>query len=192
MTKGIYLPADESAPLEVRDFADFTDYQTVVGGIFDSVDLPDLTATVYVNDEGLVIGLPMNPRATYLWWLCVPAARDREFLVGNAVIIGMPDEEGNDTNIPDDLLHALTFDGQFRVEVTLLGDPKWYTNVALYPTYWDAVVWAAMLRERWVEVEQIRVVTHEPEHPDQPSDDDPVEDDELDDENNNAQADNPT
>lgn len=36
-----------------------------------------------------------------------------------------------------------------------------------------------MLRERWVEVDNIRVVTHEPEHPDESSDDDPVEDDEL-------------
>ena len=101
MTEGIYLPADELAPLEVREFADFIDYQAAVGGLFDVVDLPDLAATIYVNDEGLFIGLPMNARATYLWWLCVPAALNNAFLVGDAVIIGMPDDEGNDTNLPD-------------------------------------------------------------------------------------------
>lgn len=191
MTKGIYLPADELAPLEVRDFADFMDYQSVVGGLFDVVDLSDLSATVYVNDEGLIIGLPVNPRATYLWWLCVPAAREVSFLVGDAVIIGMPDAEGNDTDIPGDLLHALTFEGQFRVEVVVRGDPNWYSNIARYPSYWDAAVWAAMLRERWTEVEQIRVVPSEPEHHNEPSRDEP----DMDAgpfENDNPQADNPT
>jgi hypothetical protein len=192
MTKGIYLPADELAPLEVRDFADFMDYQSVVGGLFDVVDLPDLSATVYVNDEGLIIGLPVNPRATYLWWLCVPAAREMSFLVGDAVIIGMPDDEGNNTDIPQDLLHALTFDGQFRVEVVVRGDPNWYTNIARYPNYWDAAAWAGTLRERWTEVEHMRVVPHEPEDPDWPSDDDPEEHDQLFDQDDNPEINDPT
>lgn len=192
MVKGIYLPADELAPLEVREFADFTDYQAAVGGIFDVVDLPDLGASIYVNDEGLVIGLPMNPRATYLWWMCVPNARNNAFLVGDAVLIGATDEDGNDTNLPEELLHALTFEGPFRVEVVLSNDPKWYTNVQLYPSYWEAAVWAGLLRERWNEVEHMRIVAHEPEHPDKPSDDDPAEDNELIDEDDKTQVDNPT
>lgn len=192
MTKGIYLPADELAPLEVREFADFMDYQSAVGGLFDVVDLPDLNATIYVNDEGLVIGLPMNARATNLWWMCVPAARNASILVGDAVIIGMPDDEGADTDIPDELLRALTFNGQFRIEVQLRDDPQWYTNVASYPSYWAAAEWAGVLREHWTQAEHLRIVRHEPSHPDEPADGYSITADECLDDHDDPQIDNPT
>ena len=157
MTKGIYIPADERLPLEVRQFKDVDDYQQAVGGLIDAVDLYDIGATLYVNDEGLVIGLPFNARATHLWWLHVPQARNEAYLVGNAVLVGVPDADGETTDIPDELLRALTRAGLFRVEVQLASDPKWYTNLQRYPSYWEAAVWASVLRERWGEVERVRI-----------------------------------
>ncbi len=121
MIKGIYLPADEDIPLEVREYGDYTDYQA--------------------------------------------------YLVGDAVIVGIPDDEGETTSIPDQLLRALTHAGLFRVEVQLQRDPKWYTNLQRYPDFWEAAEWAGLLRERWGEVELIRVVPDEPSHDDEPDDD---------------------
>lgn len=177
MVKGIYLPADENAPLEVREFGDYTDYQAAVGGLIDAVDLYDIGATIYVNDEGLVIHLPFNSRATFLWWLHAPQARNQAYLVGDALVVGIPDDDGETTNIPDELLRALTYTGLFRVEVQLQSDPKWYTNLQRYPDFWEAAVWAGLLRERWGEVELIRVVPDEPSRPEEPADDDSFNED---------------
>ncbi len=101
MTQGIYLPADERLPLEVRQFNDVDDYQHAVGGLIDAVDLYGISATLYVNDEGLIIGLPINGRATHLLWLYVPRAPKQAYLVGLA----------ETTSIPDELLRALTHEG---------------------------------------------------------------------------------
>lgn len=45
MPKGIYIPADDSAPLEVRDFAGLVDYQAAVEGWIEPVDIDELSVT---------------------------------------------------------------------------------------------------------------------------------------------------
>ncbi len=93
MVKGIYVPADGDEPLEVREFNGLEDYQRAVEGWIEPVDVLDLGITIYVIEEGLLRHLPFNSRATFLWWYHGPAARQSAMLVGNAVIVGMPDEQ---------------------------------------------------------------------------------------------------
>ena len=100
MTKGIVVPHDGDAPLELREFSEFGDYQQTVGGWIEAVDIPSLGVAVYVNEEGLLQHLPLNSRVTFLWWFHVPEARQRAMLLGNAVIVGAPDVEGNTTDVP--------------------------------------------------------------------------------------------
>lgn len=94
MVQGIVIPAIDSMPLAVREFAGLKDYQEAVGGWIEAVDIPDLGITIYVNEEGLVHHLPFNSRATFLWWYHWPASRNVAMLVGEAVIVGMPDHDG--------------------------------------------------------------------------------------------------
>lgn len=61
-----------------------SDYQAVVGGWIEAVTMRDFT--VYVNEEGLLIGLPFNQGASQI------TGRP---LVGNACIVGNPDQWGN-------------------------------------------------------------------------------------------------
>jgi len=91
MPKGIYIPADQEAPLERRDLAGLEDYQAAVGGYIEAVDLPEAGATLFVNEEGLLRKLLFNPRATFLWWFWVPAARHKAMLVGDAILVGSSD-----------------------------------------------------------------------------------------------------
>jgi len=93
------------------EYSGLDDYQSAVGGLIDAVDLESIGATLFVNDEGLVIGLPFNARATFLWWLHVSAAMNKAMLVGDAVIVGMLDRQGESTDVPDELLHTLTHRG---------------------------------------------------------------------------------
>lgn len=88
MTKGIVVPHDAEAALEVREFSEFGDYQQAVGGWIEAIDIPSLGIMVFVNEEGLLKHLPLNSRMTFLWWFQVPEARQRAMLVGDAVIVG--------------------------------------------------------------------------------------------------------
>jgi hypothetical protein len=42
--------------------------------------------TIYANEEGKVHNLPVNRRATCMWWLLSPTVRGSDVLVGDVVI----------------------------------------------------------------------------------------------------------
>ena len=69
-------------------------FQAVVGGYIEGVIGRE--ASIYVNEEGLLIGLPTNPLATLFAQQMVRAG---VVLVGTALIVGPPDDEGNDTDV---------------------------------------------------------------------------------------------
>ncbi|SIS19789.1 DUF3846 domain-containing protein [Microbacterium sp. RURRCA19A] len=102
MVQGIIIPADNTAPLRAAILDSLEDYQRAVGGWIEAVDIPDLGVTIYVNEEGLIRDLPFNRRATFLWRFHVPQARDAR-LVGDIVVVGLADDDGENTELPEDL-----------------------------------------------------------------------------------------
>lgn len=72
-----------------------------VGGIFDcvTVEISGEYADCWVNDEGLLIGLPLNRFAT--------AANGGRRLVGTAVITGTIDREGKLTSVSTNLIDSI-------------------------------------------------------------------------------------
>ncbi|MDQ4213731.1 DUF3846 domain-containing protein [Microbacterium sp. ASV81] len=158
MARGLIIPADVEQPLEEREFAQLEYYQAAVGGWIESVDLPTLGVTLYVNEEGLIRHLPFNSRASFLWWYHVPEARQKAMLVGDAVLVGMPDRNGDSTDLPTRARKLLLTPHRYRLEVRTFGDPNWYRDQATYPDYWEAIVWAMVLLERIPTMEEVRVV----------------------------------
>ncbi|PPG44391.1 DUF3846 domain-containing protein [Rathayibacter sp. AY2B5] len=158
MVTGIVIPAEVGEPLRELDTSVPNAIAETVGGLMEAVDLYDLGVTVYVNESGLLRHLPFNSRASFLWWYHVPSARQRAMLVGEAVIVGLPDDNGADTDVPTAARDLLLSPRRYRVEVRTAGDPTWYRNRATYPDYWEAIVWAMVLLERMSEVEETRVV----------------------------------
>lgn len=158
MVKALVIPAVEGEPITEREVDTLEDYQAVVGGWIEPVDIPALGVTVYVRDEGLILNLPFNPRATFLWWYFVPEARQRAILVGPALITGLPDRSGDSTDVPSEVVEMLAHLGEWRVEVRTIGDPKWYRNQMTYSDYFEALVWAMVTLERWTAAEDTRVV----------------------------------
>lgn len=157
MVTGLVIPADAEQPLEQRAFARLEDYQAAVDGWLEAIDIHKLGVTIYVNEEGLRRHLRFNSRASFLWWYHVPEARQRAKLVGTAVLVGLPDRSGDNTELPGNLRHMLT-GGVWRVEVRTHGDPKWYGNQMQYTDYFEALVWAMLTLERWTAAEDVRVV----------------------------------
>lgn len=158
MVTGIVIPADAYQPIERREFASLEDYQLAVGGWIEPVDLRELGVTIYVSEEGLRRHLPFNSHASFLWWYHVAEARQRAMLVGDAVIVGLPNRQGNATDVPPVVADQLTQVGNWRVQVLTHGDPKWYGNQATYDDYFEALIWAMLTLERWSAAEDVRVV----------------------------------
>ncbi|WP_298868466.1 DUF3846 domain-containing protein [uncultured Microbacterium sp.] len=158
MVSGVVIPADAEERVERRDFASLEDYQAAVGGQIEAIDLHSLGVTLFVNEEGMLQRLPFNSRASSLWWYHVPDARHRTMLVGDAVVVGLPDRNGDSTDVPEMATDLLTGYGPWKVEVRTVGDTKWYSNQLVYIDYFEAITWAMLTLERWTAAEDVRVV----------------------------------
>lgn len=158
MVRALRIPADQDEPITEPYVDKLEDYQAAVGGWIEPVDIPELGVTIYVHEEGLVLGLPFNPRATFLWWYFVPESRQKAMLVGPALIVGVPDRNGDSRSIPTDVARLLAEPGRWRVEAKVKGEKDWMQIPATHTDYFEALVWAMVTLERWRRVEDVRVV----------------------------------
>lgn len=158
MPRGIIIPANESLPCEVREFDGLADYQEAVGGFIEPVDLPRIEATLYVNEEGVIRDLPFNVRATVMRWFWMPDTPARSTTVGDAVLIGLPDEEGDTTDIPEWLAENILAPHGHCIEVKLVTGPERYVNQKWFSSYFEAALWARQVAERWPLIEEVRIV----------------------------------
>ena len=71
-----------------------------VGGWIEAVASDDNTVTLWINEEGKLLGLPVNVVATKLWWGLCPAATNRDVLCGPVVVSGGPDANGDTKSVP--------------------------------------------------------------------------------------------
>ena len=82
---------------------DYKSFQAVVGGYIEGV--LGSTATMYVNEEGLLRALPANPIATQFAQFILGR---NVILYGTALILGPPDGEGNDTPVRQTVVDYFT------------------------------------------------------------------------------------
>ena len=85
-----------------------TELQRIVGGHIESAPT-DGSVTIYVNEEGKLMDLPVNFEATFSWWEVAPWMRGADVLCGNVVIVGPPDHFGDDTDLPADHQFTLRY-----------------------------------------------------------------------------------
>lgn len=163
MVKALRIPVDADEPITEVEVDKLEDYQAIVGGWIEAVDIHDLGITVYVAEEGLIMRLPFNSRASFLWWYFVPEARQKAMLVGPALVVGLSDRVGRSTDIPASVVDLISKPGVWRVEVKTHGDPKWYRNQATSTDYFEALVWAMVMLERWRAAEDTRVAPVPPD-----------------------------
>jgi hypothetical protein len=158
MVRGIVIPADDNEQIVERELHSLQDYQAAVGGWIEPVDVPTLGITIYVHEEGRLFNLPFNSRATFLWWFHVPVARQTMLLVGPALIVGRPDHIGDSTDVPVSIVErALRKDG-WGVAVRPRGHANWYGILMEFDDYWDALLWANLILDRWIDGGEVQVV----------------------------------
>lgn len=83
--------------------------QVYVGGHIEAVYSADGRVTFFCHDEGAIVGRPMNPLATTVWWGLNPAAEQiGQMIRGTVVITGGPDRDGDTLSAPEPLIELLT------------------------------------------------------------------------------------
>lgn len=82
-----YDPRDTSASLEFM--------QQMVGGWLEAAPIFDPRLTMYCNEEGKILRLPVNIVATLML-----DPRVEDVIAGDVLVVGGPDHEGYDTHLP--------------------------------------------------------------------------------------------
>lgn len=99
MPELIYIPADPTLPIEMltRRKDDLDGLQELVGGWLEASTCG--LAVAWMNEEGKLQGLPVNPRATVLWHRML-GYQPGDVLCGNVYFTGRPDSRGDWTSPP--------------------------------------------------------------------------------------------
>lgn len=105
--KAVILKADGTAPY-VEDVAgDLESIKTVVEGWIERVpsmnEEIDAKITVYANEEGVILNLPVNRNIIAIRTLGLP----QSLYAGNLIVLGPGDAEGNETDVPQEIIDLL-------------------------------------------------------------------------------------
>jgi len=159
MVTGIVIPHETRLEIFTHEFSDLASYQAAVGGYIEPVSIERPRMTIFANEEGKVQLLPINRRATYLWWLHSPSVRGHDILVGDVALIGSRGGAGSTTSLPDDFIELLLETASYKIEVRTADEPKsWYSNQREFDNYFEATIYALNLLECWSQVRDVRIV----------------------------------
>ena len=104
----LVIPADQSLPTVIRQCTFAGAYEVMrntVGGYIELVSLK--LADMFINEDGKLYELPVNPRATQLAWVDKAISYD-DVIVGEAIVFGKANEVGDETGItPEFRSHLL-------------------------------------------------------------------------------------
>ncbi|WP_222854197.1 DUF3846 domain-containing protein [Fodinicola acaciae] len=155
----LHVPADVTRQIEKRqvDNQDIDAYQAAVGGHLEAVQLEQPSATLYANEEGKLLEMPVNERATALMWLHNRRLRNQDVLCGDALLVGPPDPHGDDLSAPEhyvDLVEAaiLVIEAQFDSE------SGWQRSNGTFSDWFQAYRYALGATIRWPMIREVRVI----------------------------------
>lgn len=103
--KAILITPENEIEVLDEDF-DLKTIQSYLGGWIEVVnfgpDNPHFFA--YINEQGKLEGLPVNEIVTAFWYNSGQRILLGDVIVGNVLFFGQVDDEGNNTDVPDDLI----------------------------------------------------------------------------------------
>lgn len=81
--------------------------QELVGGLIECPPCDDSRLSIFINEEGKLIGLEPNFYGTAVWYAATPVMRGQDMLCGTVVVTGGVDDNGDTMSIPDDMRDAI-------------------------------------------------------------------------------------
>lgn len=101
MMRALVIHPDTTFEVKQID-ATLNGLQGLVGGWIEATNTYRTEATIFMNEEGKIHGLPYNELATDLWQAL--DSRITGWIAGTAVVLGPVDAEGNETPVTDEVL----------------------------------------------------------------------------------------
>lgn len=101
-------------------------------------------------------------------------------LVGDVVIVEPPDDDGDGTDVPEEVVDLLTVAREYAIAIQIggvsapsesdgrlssillpltHGDPSWCLSLTRHEGYFSAAAWAVVFRVRWADAVNVRVVS---------------------------------
>jgi len=160
MLTAIVIPVNLQQPIRQQQFHkhDLDAYRTLVGGNLEVITLDRPPASLYLNDEGKLLELPVNIRATTLLWAHHSAFRGKDAIMGPAFILGPVDRHGDDQTAPQDLIDLLFHTTRYRIQVQAQGDTRWNDNGRVFTDWFEAYAYSVHLAQQRSLVGEVRVV----------------------------------
>lgn len=90
---------------EIITLSSLESFQDAVGGFIEAIALRD--ATMYVNEEGKLNGLPVNSNANVIARAFGSRISYDDLIVGDVIIVGPTDDYGCDTDCPQSLIKTI-------------------------------------------------------------------------------------
>jgi hypothetical protein len=158
MVTGIVIPHESRLALQKVEFQNLTDYQTAVGGYIETVRMDGHPLVIVADEDGKAKQLPVNRRATCLWWLLNPAGLGGDLLVGDVVILG-EERRGKMNDVPAKLLALLLETNSWEVQVCLSKEfDTWVPIGQPYADFFEATICALRLMQVWEPPSEVKVV----------------------------------
>lgn len=79
-------------------------------------------------------------------------------LVGPAIIVGLPDHDGESTDVPPGVLELLTRTVNWSIEVLVIEDRAWYQVQMARGDYWNALLWANLFLDSSPGADDVRII----------------------------------
>lgn len=93
--------------------------------------------------KGIVI-----PAATLYWWSCDFRRFNGDFLVGDVLLTGRSDGDGEITSLPQELLDLFFTTEIYKAEFLAAGEASYATNSVRFDNWYDAIRHGAQLARR--------------------------------------------
>lgn len=111
MTKCFVIEANGSSRIEEID--GYIGFRKIIGGYLEVIQLPVAQLCAFIDEEGKIHGKQFNPVASMMALAGgFPFNNFDMGIVGTMIVVGRPDENGEETSIPDPMLEKLTFMAQ--------------------------------------------------------------------------------
>ncbi len=158
MTKCVVIPHNKDYPLTVTELVSVNDFETVIGGRVENIYLRSSSILMYTNGNGKARRLPINKRATALWWLLQPELNGTDPIVGDVVVVGTLGRNFA-TDIPSSFIDLVLKPRQFRVLIAVTQQATgWLETPDKFDDYFEAALCAIGLMQMLEKPVRVRPV----------------------------------
>lgn len=160
MIRAIKLPADPDKKVELVELeaTDADAYRAIVNGALKVTSLRKPASTLYSNDDGQELALPLNENATHIAWCHNREMRGHNLVLGDAILVGPFDRRTYERSVPKYFREVIFHEGNVTVEYRREESRRWVISALTFREWSQAYEWGASFMHQTPGIVELRVV----------------------------------